>query len=396
MFVIELQLIYVKENPQQEDSSDDDIIVVPNSHKRKRPTAPIVADPEDIDMETPRARRLKRKADNGPIILSDSDEQLVSSPVKRLRRGPKAESSESPESPETPRANVNKDQEEIDADVRDLQDSGMIYSNLQTFCTSLISCSIVVKKSRTRGHITGSAKDQRQKHLEALRRKRAGIKEDSDSDTSAQEDNKAEYSSAAEISDGEDNPQYNEGEDLDQYEDDFVLEDDNAALGVPTELPFEFTRHAYKKMKEYFEDVVCWMVHNSIDPAFPRSDPMYEMAFNKLEDEVKGRTGSQFMSSAWDVNFRRALLARPHLEITGHPTDMGHSCDACKRSGHPASSELRFSGKAYSTETLEPLEEDSEADGNDESSSDEEERGVERDRDGHILPEDGRSFYLGR
>lgn len=253
--------------------------------------------------------------------------------------------------------------------------------------------STVVKKSRTRGHIVGSAKDQRQKYLEALRRKRAGIRDESDSDETAQGE-----TFAIDISDDDSEVQYNGNEDLDQYDDDFVLDDDTTTLGVPTELPFEFTRHAYKKLKEYFEDVVCWMIHNSIDPAFPRSDPMYEMAFNKLEDEVKGRTGSQFMSSVWDVDFRRALLARPSLEVVPYPTAMQHSCDACKRSGHPASSDLRFSGKPYSMTTLEPLSEGSETsvDDEDESSSDEEERGLDRDRDGHILPEDGRSFYLGR
>lgn len=253
--------------------------------------------------------------------------------------------------------------------------------------------STVVKKSRTRGHIAGSAKDQRQKYLEALRRKRAGIRDESESDETARGE-----SSAIEISDDDGEVQYNGDEDLDQYDDDFVLDDDTTTLGVPTELPFEFTRHAYKKLKEYFEDVVCWMIHNSIDPAFPRSDPMYEMAFNKLEDEVKGRTGSQFMSSVWDVDFRRALLARPSLEIVPYPTAMQHSCDACKRSGHPASSDLRFSGKPYSLATLEPLSEGSETSvaDEDESSSDEEEKGLDRDRDGHILPEDGKSFYLGR
>lgn len=97
-----------------------------------------------MDMETPRARRLKRKADNAPIVLSDSDKPLVSSPAKRLRRGPKGDSEPSDpdkplvssptkrlrrgsksESPQTPRAKMDKDQEEIDEDVKDLQDSGM-------------------------------------------------------------------------------------------------------------------------------------------------------------------------------------------------------------------------------------------------------------------------------
>jgi hypothetical protein len=107
----------------------------------------------DMDMETPRARRLKRKADNNPIVLSDSDEPLVSSPVKRLRRGPKRDSepsdSDKPlvsspvkrlqrgsktQSPQTPGAHHNKDQdqEEIDEDAKDLQDSGMscVYRSL--------------------------------------------------------------------------------------------------------------------------------------------------------------------------------------------------------------------------------------------------------------------------
>lgn len=97
-----------------------------------------------MDMETPRARRFKRKADNAPIVLSDSDKPLVSSPAKRLRRRPKGDSepsdSDKPlvssptkrlrrgsksESPQTPRAKMDKDQEEIDEDVKDLQDSGM-------------------------------------------------------------------------------------------------------------------------------------------------------------------------------------------------------------------------------------------------------------------------------
>jgi hypothetical protein len=174
-----------------------------------------------------------------------------------------------------------------------------------------------------------------------------------------------------------------------------VLEDDTTELGVPTEeMPFEFTRHAYKQPKEYFRDVVGWMVHNRLDPAFPRDDAMYKVAFMKLEDEVKGRAGSQLISSVWNAEFVRALRARPHMELSSYPTEFGHPCDACKRSNHPASTDMRLYGKAYSLETLEPLSDESSGDSDSSESS--EDSGVERDRDGYELPDEEKRFYLGR
>lgn len=146
------------------------------------------------------------------------------------------------------------------------------------------------------------------------------------------------------------------------------------------------------------------MVHNRIDPAFPRDDAMYQMAFQKLGDEVKARAGSSLISSVWTAKFRQVLLARPHLEITGFPTSFMHSCDACNRAGHPASSDLKFYGKAYSEETLEPLTDDtSDDDSSDTSDSSDsskddssDESDVERDRDGNVLPDENTHFYLGK
>ena len=187
-------------------------------------------------------------------------------------------------------------------------------------------------------------------------------------------------------------------EDLDRYDKDFVLEDDeDDKLGAPTgieEMPIEFTRHSYKQLKDYFQDAVQWMVFNRLFPAFPRSSPIYKVAFDKLEDEVKGRTGSQLISSVWNADFCWALMARPHLEETTFPTSEGHPCDACKRSGHPASFDLKFHGKAYSLETLEPLS-DTESD-EEQSDNDDDNDDQERDRDGHVLPDESTRFYLGR
>lgn len=273
-----------------------------------------------------------------------------------------------------------------------------------------LSVHVVVKNTRTRGRLANSARAQRQRHLEALRRRRAGEKEkdeaepeqDSDAEHSdeADSDNESESEAASQIR----QPQFRrqeesdvessiaDNEDLDQYEDDFVLEDDNGELGVPSaldDLPFEFSRHAYKQLKEYFQDAVEWMVNNQINPAFPRSDPVYGVAFTKLEVEVKGRTGSQLVSSVWNTKFRRALLARPHAEITLYPITDNHPCDACNRSNHPASFDMKLYGKAYSLETLEPLSDD-------DSDEDDEEEGPERDRDGYSLPDEDTRFYLGR
>jgi hypothetical protein len=264
-----------------------------------------------------------------------------------------------------------------------------------------------VTKTRTRGRIADSAKAKRQRQLEILRRKRArekGTKDDepedkgddddaeraSDSGSSSVRQKLQSEGSSSNAEDSDVESAVPSNEDLDRYEDDFVLEDSDGDLGVPAdlgEMPFEYTRHRYKPLRDCFRDVVEWMVHNKLNPAFPRDDAIYQSAFMKLDDEVKGRTGSQFISTVWNVNFRRALLARPHIEVTGYPTLENHPCDACNRSGHPASSDIRFYGKPYSLETLEPLEG---------SSDDEQEDSQDRDNDGHILPDEDTHFLLGR
>ncbi|KAL4899538.1 hypothetical protein BDW74DRAFT_189026 [Aspergillus multicolor] len=429
-------------SPTQDSDSDSDLEIVHSARKnmRTRSMKREIASPEpapatqesDSDLEAvhsaqkptrSRVTKRKREASSEPESAhlsqeSDADE-IVTRPRRKLRRGGAPQPSavddgsereqeirggtlKSPSVPHTPRRDSAQDRIDIEEDLEDLQDS-------------------VVKSSRTRGNIANSARAQRQLHLEALRRRRAGQKAEDDGETQLspqQEDSGSEDGEDQDADEGEEEapvpqPQFrnwvNESgdsdvestiganEDLDRYEDDFVLEDEDDKFGVPSgleDIPIEFSRHAYKQLKDYFQDAVEWMVYNQLNPAFPRSDPVFMVAFDKLEAEVRGRTGSQLVSSVWNADFRRALLARPHMEITTYPIDLRHPCDACNRSGHPASSDMMLYGKAYSLETLEPLED---ADSEEEQSNDEEEEdGQERDRDGYVLPDEDRRFHLGR
>lgn len=281
----------------------------------------------------------------------------------------------------------------------------------------MLTVVLAVKKTRTRGRLANSAKSQRQKHLEILRRRRAGEKEQDDIESEEDDDEDDEEISSTESgirfqredssapadfsrnnqTDSDVESAVSDNEDLDQYEKDFV-EEDEGELGVPADMagvPFEYTRHSYKQPRECFRDVVEWMVHNKLNPAFSRNDDMYQSAFRKLENEVHGRAGSQLMSSVWNVNFRYALLARPQIDIVPFPTSANHSCDACNRSGHPASSDIRLYGKPYYLETLEPLSDTDESDEEDEESSQQAD-GQDRDRDGHVLPDEDTRFFLGR
>ncbi|PWY81374.1 transcription factor IIIc-like protein [Aspergillus eucalypticola CBS 122712] len=404
-----------RKNPQRGSLKRKRTDVSSSESPSATPQKPAADSESDADEVVPASRRkLRRGVAPQPALVaddSDSEEELVISPKKRRTRNA------SPDVPQTPRRELKQDELDIEEDLQALQDS-------------------VVKDTRTRGRLANSARAQRQQHLEALRRRRAGKTAsdteesksdleqpetgDGDGDSDGDDDNGSEQEDEPETH--EENPKRKpqfrtrleesdvesaiaSNDDLDRYEDDFVLEDDDDTLGAPTgleDIPIEFSRHAYKQLKDYFQDAVEWMVHNQLNPAFPRSDPVYEVAFSKLEDEVKGRTGSQLVSSVWNAKFRRALLARPQIEITTFPTIENHPCDACNRSGHPASFDIKLYGKAYSLKTLEPLTDDDSDDDDDDDDDDKEEdeheddNHEERDRDGHILPDENTRFFLGR
>lgn len=266
-----------------------------------------------------------------------------------------------------------------------------------------------------------ASKMKRQQQLEALKRSRAEGKATSSSsrkldpveeeDEGDSESERSDTSSSASSSSSSDEPIQEQdsdvesevSEDLDQYEADFVLEDNDGTLGAPAdlvEMPFEFTRHRYKRLKDHFKDVVEWMVHNKLNPAFRRDDPIYKAAFLKVEDEVNGITGSQLLSSVWNVGFRRSLEARPEINVTTFPITEGHPCDACNRSKHPASFDVMFTGRPYLLETLEPIS-DEEGDSDEERKPKKKKKKKRRkyttlNRQGNEVPDENIHYYLGR
>ncbi|WEW61716.1 hypothetical protein PRK78_007210 [Emydomyces testavorans] len=352
-------------------------------------------DDDDDEEESIRApvsirRTGKRKAvesidSNGDKESSESEDIVTSSPVKRRR------SNGGLQIPVDLGSQSEQELQDLKEDLEDLRDS-------------------VVTKRRTRGNAAESAvKLRRREQLEALRRRRAGEKQstppqesgDSEDEVTEEEGSDSSISSSSD----EDIPEDSDveapvPEDLDEYEKDFVLQDDDAQIGVPADLidmPFEFSRHRYKRLQDHFKDVVEWMVHNKLNPAFPREDEVYRVAFDKVNDEVMGVAGSQLISSTWRVDFRRALTARPGIEVTMYPSSVSGSCDACGRSKHPAKCDIRFSGKPYLLETLEPVFDDEDSEPTD--VDDDESGPVDKcniDRDGHRIPDADTHFYLGK
>ena len=263
---------------------------------------------------------------------------------------------------------------------------------------------IEVRTERTRGRVVDSKKDKARQQLELLKQRRAGQKPIPSSDALEQpqihglydDDSISEPGSAAEseVSDGEEQSRNDAVRqalqaDSDAYDEDFVTDEEGGLLGAPEgldEIPLELTRHAHKKPKEHFKDAVEWMVHNKLNPAFPRDDPVYQIAFNKLDDEVRGYAGSKFLSAAWTGDVAKALKARPGISASSMPALSHHKCDACNRSGHPATFQISFSGKPYHRHTLEAVSDD----------EDEDEDAKSRDENGNPLPGIEREYFVGR
>ncbi|KAL8734617.1 MAG: hypothetical protein Q9181_003133 [Wetmoreana brouardii] len=231
---------------------------------------------------------------------------------------------------------------------------------------------------RLRSKHPTAEKSARQKQLELLRKRRAGKEADPSTEDDLEivtggGDIHADAGGLSEQDTGSsiERLEHSKTLNLDEYEQDFV-DDEDATIGAPVgldEMPLEFTGHAHKKPFEHFKDVVEWMVHNKLNPAFARNDEVYKIAVRKLDDEAQAYAGSKFMSSVWKAEFTKALKKYPELASTFVPTMFDQKCEACGRSRHPAKHRLVFSGKPYYRESLEEISTDEDDSGEDQQTA---------------------------
>ncbi|KAK4992247.1 hypothetical protein LTR50_001227 [Elasticomyces elasticus] len=363
----------------------------------KRPVATDEEDDSDDDLQLLSSRRLRASQ---PQSISDvegdeaEEDDLPVTPKRRKLRGP----------PPSQRRLTQEEQDDLDEDLEFLGGPSTIRS-------------LSPKRARDGNPHKGT----KQNALEILRRKRAG--EDIDILSSPK---RAPRSSQRALYDSDPPGDEYEGDELgeseieepdllsqrptitsremfraDDDDEDFVVDEEDGPLGVPEDLPLAFTRYASMKPKQLFKYAVEWMVQKKINPAFQMEDEVYALAFRKLDDEVKGLAGSTYRSAAWTRDFTVALQARPGIEYL--PIDrqsdehaFKHKCEACNRSGHPPTWEIRFLGKPYNQDTLETVEETSSSSEEEDDDDDNSNPAVAYDAKGREVPPEDTTFYVGK
>ncbi|KAI8931922.1 hypothetical protein NX059_010823 [Plenodomus lindquistii] len=438
---------------EQEDNEESDAEEPSRTHKKRAGRRQ--STPEDVVEVQVQSRSTRRRLARRPSPPSDEDDVLVvprSQKTKSARtRTPPAEDSIEESEPQTPpkstrrrltrRRSVSEseeqDEEDSGAEAQEHNDDDDDERNELKEDLAFLKSSPVQDRGRLRS-LHEKPKNERQKALEALKRKRAGttepppsatpsrkkpvvIEEDSDSELEViKEELESDGPIGEEIED-DGNLDFDEREPnaLDIFqegEDDIGFIDDNAdtLIGEPAvnddldemRLNFSISR---AKTKDLFKNAVEWMVMKKIHPAFDSNRNFYTLTFRKLDDEVKGLAGSKFTSSSWTSDFTRAVRARPDLmtnEIGLNADYMSPHCAACNRKNHPASWEIMLTGQPYDKDTLEPLEHDtsdSESDSDSNSSTlsasppprNTNNEKPERDATGEVLPPESHRFFLG-
>ncbi|OCT45276.1 hypothetical protein CLCR_05594 [Cladophialophora carrionii] len=397
------------------ETSDNDVVMVTKPTLRRKSRInmddPFVVNDDQLtaasDEEHARFKRPKKsKTRSDVFIVSDDEVEYVSSEDEGDDDGVHAPGrtrrhSSMPKSSSKRRERTREEQDELDEDLQDLQDSDQRSPHTET--------------GRTRGGPVTTERDKTREHFDLLKRRRAGerITRIADSD----EDEIDANVEAADIDFiGEPDDDLSEGQsdtsgmdsgvhdrDVEHVvdEDDFIEYDTEGRHGRPhQDIPLQFTSFASKKPKELFIHIIEWMVKNKIAPAFNREDPVYNLAFARVDDQVRAQAGSRLISSAWGDQFKHTILARPNMRVValpGEDEDHVRTCDACNRTNNPARYEFVFSGEPYYKKTLEPVDN---SDDEEDEEAEEKERAdnadITYDEAGHLIASSSTRFFLGR
>ena len=404
------------QKPQRaEDDSAEDEIAVSSSKAPLQQHASEEEDEEDMPTTTGTQRRRRgRQARESSFISSsppraidsDDDLEIVEKPARRRSSEESDEDEDEETAPVTPRRKRLKPKRKLTQQEQDELNEDLDF----------LGPSSDVEEARAPRNTQSAANTARQKALEKLKRKRSGqatdpveIVDDEDG-TLGRPD--AEYDEVYDESEDEPVPPPTSSRAMfhaNDEDDDFLAEeeDDEGVLGVPTGIPLMYTRYASMKPKELFKYAIEWMVQKKINPAFQMDDEIYDLTFRKLDDEVKGLAGSKFTSAAWTPAFTRQLQTRPEIafdEIDRHSAEhyMRDICDACNRTGHPATYQVQFQGRPYNKVTLEEVaaqadedEDEDESDSEAENDDTEDDR-VAYDAQGREVAPANTIYYVGR
>ena len=385
---------------KSETSSDEMPTSSPTKRRRRYPTRAVrkrsnsfggddeVEDTEEDDFISPR-KMIKRSLREKPPKFGDEDEdedeeedEIVT--TQRRRR------------PQVPDRRLScQEKEDLDKDLQFLGSPERL-------------------PTKTCGKFGTPKQNARQKALEVLKRRRAGEKAelpvpDGQSrkaptrglyDTESNTDRDDETEVEEDDGDDYDRPRVSirSADALDMFQEDdedegFVVEEgeeEEDTLGVPVQLPLQFSNVSRMKGQDLFKYAIEWIVQKKINPAFAINDEIYDLVFRKLDDEVKGLAGSKFTSSVWTPNFTKALKARPDIVLLELSKEvravMSPHCEACNRRTHPATWSIQFTGKPYHHSNLEELSDNDGEEGN----------GVTYDSDGRSLPDEDVTYAVGQ
>ncbi|KAL8966695.1 MAG: hypothetical protein Q9183_003253 [Haloplaca sp. 2 TL-2023] len=343
-------------------SSEDDSKPVASGSIRR------AASKQQIGPHTPRRNRRTQALVNPPSRSSRTSKEKLCRHESSQGSSQRAQTPEAAESDESADSLMNDlkhsaTKPRLRSKNQILEASGG--SSSKAFETPNRSDSSIKTRSSKRREVPKSAG---QKRIEQLRRQRAGKADQRESDDeleivsvgdkNSQEVAKSDVDEHSSRDVDSQQPLRDQDLDLEESETDFIdYDEQDDPINLP-EVPFEFTSDAHKKPIEQFKDVIEWMVHNKLNPAFDRDKPIYKNARLKLNVEASGFASSTYMSPVWRLHFSKAVKMFPELKSTV-VSETGGNCEACGRSNHPAKQRLEFAGKPYHADSLEDASSDS-------------------------------------
>lgn len=410
--------------PQEEFEEDEDEIVLPSTRKSRRPPQQVVEDDSEDELPvlgTQKRRRVERQSSvlssSPPAATagSEDDLQIIENPKRNTRSSRKQkttseaedeedESEEEDVAPRTPGRRLQRRGRQMTQQEKDDLDEDMDF----------IGPSSDVDDDRGPRDSQTLKKNARLQALERLKQVRSSqksglpdIQEDEEDDEAV---NQQELDEMYDNSEESPEPPPTSSRAMfaaDEDDEDFIEEGEDDTLGVPDGIPLAFTRYASMKAKDLWKFAIEWFVQKKINPAFAMDDEIYGLTFQKLDDEVAGLVGSKFASSAWTGDFTIALRSRPEIAYNSIDRNSAEhayrdKCDACNRSGHPATREVQFQGKPYDRQTLDEVtrnDSDSDDDDDDSGSDSAGETADDRpayDASGREVPPANRTWYVGK